>query len=262
MNDYILRKLPNKFLPRGKKSKSPRNQVCKIDKNGPMVYLVYVKVTNILPISKKDNDGLGKIDYAGVFTSNPDAYQVTDCLNKIFSWYHVYDDKYKFASPYMVERIDGYKVVSGFYQMIGNIGRRKYETERLLAIVTDKTQLSRIKQEIQQSLLADEFIHELKMKSSPNNVSKLHVIPTVHVQRYKINDIMPTMHLDDYSISQNKEHLKAIVNELYTYPHTKNMKQLISAIEYMPITKAMKSGGIQYQNFVNDPEFKKRWNRD
>jgi hypothetical protein len=258
MKDYILKKLPEKHLPKGKKLKSPRNKICKINKDGPIVYIVYVKVTNILPISAKDNDGLGKIDYAGVFTNNQDANYVIDCLNKIFSWYHVYDDQYKFASPYTVERIDGYKVVSGYYTMIGNVGRRKYETERILAIVTDKTQLARVKQEVQ-AKLTDEFKNKLKMKSSLNNSSKLHVIPTIHVQRYRINDVMPTMNLDDYSISQHKEHLKAIADELYTYPHTKNMKQLIGAIEYMPPTKAMKSGGIHYQNLVNDPEFQQRW---
>lgn len=45
MKSFAIKHLPTKFvfnikdknLPKGKKSKSPRNQVCKVDKGGPRV---------------------------------------------------------------------------------------------------------------------------------------------------------------------------------------------------------------------------------
>jgi len=37
------------------------------------------------------------------------------------------------------------------------------------------------------------------------------------------------------------------------------MKQLIQELEGAPPSKALKTGGIHYQNMVNEPGFKERW---
>ena len=70
---------------------------------------------------------------------------------------------------------------------------------------------------------------------------------------------MPTMNLEDYHVEAHKENLKTIVKELYKYPHNQHTKSVISELEYMPPSKALKTGGVHYQNLVNDPEFQERW---
>ena len=106
----VMRRVPKKLLPKGKKSKSPRNVICKVG-NPPdnnMVYIVYVKLTNILPIKCSGRYGLPKEDFAGLFTHERDAKHVADCLNKIFSLYHIYDDKYRLTHEYYVIPLSHY----------------------------------------------------------------------------------------------------------------------------------------------------------
>lgn len=261
MKNFILKHTPDKYLPKPK-VKSPRNQVCKLDKDGQIVYIMYIKITNILPISATENDGLSKYDYAGVFDTRNDAHRVADCLNKIFSWYHVYDDKYKLESPYWVtiNNIGNKFIVDGYYRMIGDIKRKEFMTELILGVVTDKKDVDTYK-----TIFTNELPEKTKLylkRISPKNKSKLHIEPIIHVMRYKLNDVMATMNLHDYNLTNHKQQMKIITNELYKYPHNKTMKQLIGELEYMPPTKPLKSGGVHYQNMVNDSEFKKRWKKD
>lgn len=269
MKDFILKRTPNKLLPKGKKSKSPRNQVCRVNKDGPIVYLLYLKFTNHLPLDEKETQlggGLTKHDYAGIFQTREDARYVADCLNKIFKWYHVYDDQYKLTSPYVVTRRNTYLmrknpyfIVHGYYRMIGNVRRKQFMTEKLMGIVSDKAELQHYK---------ELYLHEAQgninmylRKIFPDNINKIHMEPTIHVVRYKLNDVMPTMNLDDYSIQQHKQHMQKITDELSKYPHNKAMKILIGELKYLPPTKPLKQGGIEYQKLVNDPEFQKRWSK-
>jgi hypothetical protein len=71
-----VKKLQKKMSP--KKSKSPRNVICKVKNppNNDMIYIIYVKLTNHLPITRSENDGLSKYDFAGVFTTEKDAKYV------------------------------------------------------------------------------------------------------------------------------------------------------------------------------------------
>lgn len=265
MKDFILLRTPDKYLPKPK-VKSPRENVCKIDKDGPIIYILYVNVTNILPIREKEHQlGLSKYDYAGIFQRHDDANYVAKCLNKIFKWYHIYDDQYKLSSPYWVKEIDNYYVVYGYYKMIGNIRRKQFLNEQILTIVTDKNDLQKQKELCAQKLPS--MVYGLLTRAyphiNPQDIEhKLYVEPTINVMRYKLNDVMATMNLKDYNIKEHKQNLKKITNELYKYPHNKAMKQLIGELEYMPPIKPLKSGGIHYQNLVNDPEFKKRWKKD
>ena len=268
MKDLILARTPYKYLPKGKKSKSPRNQVCRVNKDGPIVYLLYLKFTNHLPLSKNETNaanGITKFDLAGVFQTKKDAEYVCDCLNKIFKWCHVYDKQYRMDSPYWVDEMNNYYIVRGYYKMFGDVGRKKFMTERLLHIVTDKSQLEDYKKMSLNHLLGNNLNHLLGnkywylRKIFPTNVNKFHVESTIHVIRYKLNDVMPTMNLDDYSIQRHKQHMNIIINELYKYPHNKAIKTLISELKYLPPTKPLKTGGVEYQKMVNDPEFKKRW---
>ena len=77
-----------------------------------------------------------------------------------------------------------------------------------------------------------------------------------------MNDVMPTMNLDDYDLEKHKQHLKTIATELVKYPHSKKMMDTfddIKAIKYAPPSKILPKGSADYQEMVNDPEFKKRW---
>lgn len=279
MKSFVIKHLPNKFvfnikdknLPKGKKSKSPRNQVCKVDKDGPVIYLLYVKLTNYLPISEKENDGLSKYDYAGVFETRQDAVYIADCLNKLFSWSHIYDEKYKFASPYWIKKVNGYYVVEGYYHMIGDIRRKEFMTEKLVGIVSDKNRLQQNKEYWMSRLfttfttkpplpkpLGQKFIKS----ASPKNTFKLYIDPQIHVVRYKLNDVMPTMNLDDYSVENHKKNFNIIKSELLKYPQQQKMKQVLEDIDLIktaPPSKLLPKGGYDYQEMVNDPEFRKRW---
>lgn len=250
MKDFILKRLPKKYLPKSKKSKSPRAQVCKVNKEGKMVYLLYTKSTNTEDISEKENKGyrtLLKHDYAGVFETYNDAEAVADCLEKIFKHHHIYNDQYVLDS-YYVHKLNDYHYVMGLYKMIGAVKRGKYVDENLLAIVTNKDDLPRVKQS-----LLDRLIDHSHWST------KIQRDPQIHVMRYKLNDVMPTMNLEDYHVEAHKENLKTIVKELYKYPHNQHTKSVISELEYMPPSKALKTGGVHYQNLVNDPEFQERW---
>lgn len=250
MKDFILKRLPKKYLPKGK-SKSPRSQVCKLNKEGKMVYLLYTKYTNIEDITEKENRGyrtLIKHDYAGVFETYDDAQAVVDCLEKIFKHHHIYNDQYVLDSytPVHTGRNTGYYTVMGIYKMIGAVKRGTYVDENLLAIVTNKDDLPRVKQSLLDSLI-------------DQSSTKIQRDPQIHVMRYKLNDVMPTMNLEDYNMETHKENLKTVIKELYKYPHNKHTKSMIGELEYMPPSKALKSGGIHYQDLVNDPEFQERW---
>lgn len=260
LHDRMIERLPDNLLPKSK-IKSPRNQICKINKNGSIVYLLYVKFTNHVALSEQENKvgrGITKNDYAGVFESRQDANYIAECLNKIFKWYHVYDNQYKLESPYWVKKMGNFYVVDGHYRMIGNIGRKKFMTELLVSIVSDKRELQHAKEQCFNHVKNNLDLYLRKI--FPNDINKIHMEPTIHVARYKLNDVMPTMNLDDYSIEKHKKHVQLITNELLKYPHNKAMKNLIGELEYLPPTKNLKSGGIQYQKQVNEPEFKKRWN--
>lgn len=260
MKDFILSRTPDKYLPKSKVT-SQREKVCKIDKDGPIVYILYVNITNIFPISANENKlGFSKYDYAGIFQKWTDADYVADCLNKIFKWYHVYNDQYKLSSPYGVTKINNYYVVDGFYTMIGAVRRKQFLNEQILTVVTDKNDLQRQKELWAQKLPT--MIRGMLTRTYPHSEDmyhKLYAEPTIHVMQYRLNDVMATMNLKDYNILQHKKHLKKITNELYKYPHNKAMKQLIGELEYMPPTPALKTGGVKYQDLTNDPEFKKRW---
>ncbi len=101
IKDAIVKRI-KKLSP--KRSRSPRNVICKV-KNPPnnnMIYIVYVTLTNHMSITRSENEGLSTYDYAGMFTLEEDAIYVAKCLNKIFSWFQNYNNKYKLRMRYKI----------------------------------------------------------------------------------------------------------------------------------------------------------------
>ncbi len=54
----------------------------------------------------------------------------------------------------------------------------------------------------------------------------------VHVVRYRMNDVMPTMNFDDYDIDKHRQNMKKLIGEIQKYPHKKqsvaDMKKIIN----------------------------------
>lgn len=165
-----------------------------------------------------------------MFETLKDANAVADCLNNIFQ--------------------NDYFHVIGTYKMVGHIGRGKYVDDVLEAVVTNKEDIPREKQNA---------IYRSAASRGGGRSSKIQSDGQIHVMRYKLNDVMPTMNLDDYDMETHKEKIKTVIAELHKYPHSRHTKNIISELEYMPPSKALKSGGIHYQNLVSDPEFQERW---
>lgn len=254
-----VKKLQKKLSP--KKSKSPRHVICKVKNppNNDMIYIIYVKLTNHLPITRSENDGLSKYDFAGVFTTEKDAKYVVKCLNKIFSWFQNYNNDYKLKRKYRTyhwrSRNAGLFSVDGFYRMMGDVAPEEFIQEIVIDIAKDKQILNRIV--TYNATHVRNYVHTIT--DNPLVRAKIHQDPQLHVKRYRTNDVMPTMNLDDYDLEKHHERLKIISEELQKYPHKKTMDRVIDDLEYSFPTHALKTGGIQYQNLTSDPDFRRRW---
>lgn len=238
------------------KSPLPRNVICKIDRpnDTDIIYIIYVKLTNILPIKCSRDHGLRKDDCAGIFSNREYAKHISECLNKIIS---IRDDRYKLHVHYHViphktgDKQTKYHVM-GTYYTTGDIKKNEYTNEIIIGTATNKAELDNIKN------YASGRNYNTYIQY-PSVLPKIYQEPQIHVKRYRMNDVMPTMNLDDYDLDNHKKHLKIITNELAKHHHTRDMKAIINELEYAPPSTALKRGGKHYQDLVSDPEFIKRW---
>ncbi len=138
--------------------------------------------------------------------------------------------------------------------MVGNVAQEEFVREIILGVAKDRQGINAIKN---RNTPLPNYRHHITTTRSVRE--KLHQDPQIHVKRYRMNDVMPTMRLDDYDLKKHREQLKIISDELQKYPHKKTMDRVINDLEYSFPTRALKTGGKQYQDLVNDPEFRKRW---
>ena len=268
-----------KFIKKSKSPKSSLNRhvLCKVDdKNSNDVYILYLKMINYDNVSKKAS--VIKNDYAGIFSSKSDAEKVAKCLNNIISkmsdsvykpktLYKVYkipigydellslhDSKYQHLYEILERDVYVYVVMNTFTN-VQSVKAHKWSSDLLFGVASTNDDVNGLKAKF------NRIIPFLKQFLPPSGYNALESDYNIYIKRYKMNDVMPTMNLEDYDVYKHKENMKIITNELHKHFHSKQMKDLINELEYAPPTKPLKTGGRHYQEYTNDPEFNKRWNK-
>lgn len=250
---------------------SPSRKICQIHRdNRELVYLVYktlsCKQLNCKNTVPKENRTIWdshdyyfaprrflKEDYAGIFTTKKDAEQVAQCLNNIFL--NVKDPNYKLYE-YRVYGINldenndkKLYMIIGTWEQIRKLPLEELKYDVLVGITsTYKNACDVKKQDERQFGTFGAFDPYFNYKRG--------------IKRYYLNDVMPTMNLDDYDVEKHKERMKIITDELVKYPQKKKMKDVLENIELLkhaPPSRVLPKGGLEYQKMVNDPEFRKRW---
>ena len=246
--DY-LKHYRDKLKSKLSKSRTrPSKKLCQIHhQNKNFVYLVYTTVQEIIEEKK---------DFAGLFTSREDAEKIAKCLNKIFK--NINDPMYKLDSEYNVQLyVNGHN--DGYFPVhFDNVpGKRLYSVQGYYYTKKHYSGIIEVIQSIVNTL-------EEARKQKKEIEEDIGTGTKVHIKKYYLNDVMPTMNLDDYDIEKHKENMKIITDELQKYPQRKKMKDVLENIEllkYAPPSRVLPKGGLEYQEMVNDPEFRKRWSK-
>ncbi len=171
-----------------------RSKLCKLQ-NKPGGETVYIVYENIIRDSKYILRGIVN-DFAGLFNSKEEADQVATCLNNIFSKLH--DEKWELFKPYTSRRELSEKTVwaveSSFKQTI----QAPFKVQKLLMITFLKQR-------------AKYFV-----KYTDKNYK---------IVEYRINDILPTMYLDDYNKTLHNRKFKHVINQLADMPSAQKNRQ-------------------------------------
>ena len=141
--------------------------------------------------------------------------------------------------------------------MVGNVAPEEFVQEIIIGIAKDRQGLDRI---LHNPNPVRNYVHTIT--NNPLVRAKIKPDPQIHVKRYRTNDVIPTMNLDDYDLEKHKQNLKIITTELQKHAHTKKMKDAlddIEAIQYAPPSKVLPKGSVEYREIMADPSFKKRW---
>ena len=261
-------------IVRSETTRSPRHVICKVNSEvNDLIYIVYIKFTNTMPLKFGDpKRGLVKEDCAGVFSTRQYAQDVADCLNKIFSLNRYYDNRYQLVRPYSVivgsaHRI--YYLVVATYIIRGYIRPNEYTREIVVNVAENKTTLNRMKENYRNfGPMNFRNFSFPSIDEYPADVrSKIRLdppLPQVNVKRYRLNDVMPTMNLDDYDLTNHKRQLKTITTELAKHLHSKKIKDAledIRAIQNAPPSRVLPNGSLEYRELISDPAFIKRWKK-
>jgi hypothetical protein len=242
VRNTILQHTPDKLLPKAKKSKSPRNVVCKVDhpRNKNVVHLVYVKLTNSAAIRQSENH-LAKIDYAGVFTTRADAQHVADCLNRLFTLYRIHDQRYRMVpggqytvAPFHFHgNVETVYIVLGIYKVIGNIEPNQFVSDYLVGIARNREELNALKATniLHSHEWFESFYFDLAIDSHD---TLLYFDGGIYAAKYKMNDVMPTMNLDHYDVQKHKQMFKTVAEGIKKMPHTKRQKSLVEDLKALP----------------------------
>jgi hypothetical protein len=183
---------------------SERTKLCKLQNNseglsGDIVYILY--------ITSMSNNVL--VDFAGMFDTRKDAVQVSECLNNIFTklqdkhfklsslykpckiyFSHPEDKKHDVFKPFVQKANNMFKYcVQGVYKSKNNVS---HKIQKIVALTFSKQDA------------------EIIQKRYTNNLGK--------IIKYKVNDILPTMYLDDYNNHIHPRQFKHIINELKKFP--------------------------------------------
>ena len=184
-----------------------RNNLCKLQ-NKPGNEYVYI-VYGTKPF-KPSNQREYVTDYAGIFETKTDAKQVAKCLNKIFT--QLQNDKWIFTEKYTTRRANIYSeqssnnankyiVQGGFFSKMPLDLSTRYK-EWILRITSTKQDAEKIVENFQNT---SEYTYKYK--------------------KYRINDILPTMYLDDYTILEHQKHFKHVMDELGNIPRAQKTRR-------------------------------------
>lgn len=215
-----------------------RSKLCKLQNKpgGKDVYILYEIDTK--PFTKYSMIS----DFAGLFDTKHDAEQVAECLNNIFS---KLSDKHWRLKSYNVEKVYFFESIServynpdNFddygdyhfsddsdsddepekykYEVYGNFYSKfdkdreleSYKTEHILAISKSLKSLENRRQ-----------TQIAKYKKYPNLEFK--------ITKYRTNDILPTMYLEDYNKTLHHKKFKHVINELKDMPHAQANRKML-----------------------------------
>ena len=184
------------------------------------VLLLYIKYYNKHPIEEGHaNNVLAISDTAGYFKHRVDAQNVADCLNTLIPLNQV-NGKYRRTTIYYVQVHDRLYAVRAWYEAVGNFAPHEHVSEIIVSVATTKQKLNYKK--------ANSFFQD-----DGDNPDIL--VEGPFIKRYVVNDVMPTMHLDDYDLTKHKERLKTVLSGLMDVPWTKqNRQDLRRAARAMP----------------------------
>ncbi len=180
-----------------------RNEVCKVksDQND-IIFLLYVTTTNRNPIQGSEEHSV--LDTAGYFTSETDALNVAECLNRLIPLHHVYGI-YKRVTPYVVSLENNYRHiwydVSAWYDTVGHLEPREYASDIIFSIAKTKQQLN-----------------YTGARKWMNHNDVTFIVKGPYIKRYRVNDIMPTMSMNDYDLINHKERFNEVVENLKLLP--------------------------------------------
>jgi len=188
-------------------------------------------------------------DYAGFFSSKTDAENVAKCLNNIFLNVEDFGNTYELIMEYRVTSSDILKDTNIVYKVVA-------QYEAINHTKKDDTLNNYTRVRAIAKTLEDARLY-VKARG-PNPYQK------IYIKKYYLNDIMPTMNIDDYDIDLHKKNMKIITNELRKHAHKKKMQDVldnINLLEYAPPSRVLPKGGRKYQKMVNSPTFRKRWEK-
>ena len=231
------------ILSRYKMQASGRTYLCKVqDKPGEPHYLYIVynnfskEYKHLTEEQKNDNsDGYWTMnnyidDFAGVFDNKNDATKVAKCLSNIFTrlqrnknnkW--KLDGQYKaiyfnrhyqplFQSPYQHDFLNQEQP---HYAVIG-----KFIINPKISVPPFKYKRDCIYGIYQSEEHAEARIRSYRSDSYMNTNAKM------TIKKYKINDILPTMYLDDYNaMVDHQKRFKHVLNELEDIPRAQKARR-------------------------------------
>ena len=197
-------------------SSPQRDVICKVkdaDKNNT-VLLLYMKQSNKNRLEAKhpeDTVAYNRVifDIAGYFTRQIDAQNVADCLNRLIPLEQI-NGKYRRLSDYYVQlQSRTLYNVSASYEAVGNFAPHEYVDESIISIAKTKAQLN-----------------YKQVNSFFKNANPEMLVEGPFIKRYVVNDIMPTMHLDDYDLINHKERFNEVVEHLSILPGSQQTRKM------------------------------------
>jgi hypothetical protein len=196
-----------------------RSKLCKLQ-NKPGGEIIYIVYQNLTQDSKSIRYGIIN-DFAGIFYTKEDADQVAECLNNIFSKLH--DEKWELTKPYASRRTNVTSSDTPFWIVESSFKQKiqgPFKAQKILIKTTSK------------QLATNTLIKSKRgtRNSVPvfteSNGRLIRVEPVDYrIVQYRINDILPTMYLDDYNKTLHLKKFKHVINELKDFPQAQANRQ-------------------------------------
>lgn len=254
-------------------------KVCELHSppNHDIVYLVYKKYTNVASITRHEpKHAQTKTDIAGVFTNRIDAETVSKCLTTLLKPLSKVDKNYELKGSYIVQpmpirtsRGAGNQIVyivEADYVIKDGVTLKKnqFKNERVLEIFKPtvggeaSTQMKNIRTRWTHTM---NHIFYRPGQHDLLESNKIKRDRQVHVMRYRMNDVMPTIDLEDYNLEKHKETMEKVGLQIQQAPYRKFYNDIVPDIKFAPPSHALKRGGVEYRKYIQDPEFQKRWQK-